>query len=268
MSILPDGGRETPGMKDDDQQSLRDAISRKAGAVISLPSDEALRHHKTRLLAAQDEGFWIACPEGDRALIDELMASGQCIGLSVRGPVTRIVSATMILQYRTGKGDGPGTPGALLLAWPAQVKAIQRRADFRVTVYPGAGLSVRAWRIPDFHYLPDIPSRTTQFELRLRNLSLGGMGAVHTPVPDAPEVKSGQRLRIVIAHAGGELLIDGRIKHMRAADDGDLTLGIQFKKLDDAIEGRQTRAALTEIIGLLQRDEIRRGRQTEEAQAA
>jgi hypothetical protein len=42
-------------------------------------------------------------------------------------------------------------------------------------------------------------------------------------------------------------------------------LGVQFKKLDDAIEGRQTRAALTEIIGRLQRDEIRRGRAAEAA---
>jgi hypothetical protein len=268
MSILPDGGRETPGMKDDDQQSLRDAISRKAGAVISLPGGESLRHHKTRLLKTQEEGFWIACPEGDRALIDELMTSGQCIGLSVRGPVTRIVSATMILQYRAGKGGDAQAPGALLLAWPAQVKAIQRRADFRVTVYPGAGVSVRAWRIPDHHYIREIPPRTTLLEVRLRNLSLGGMGVIHTPIPEAPQVTAEQRLRIVITHAGGELLIDGRIKHMRAADDGDLTLGIQFKKLDDAIEGRQTRAALTEIIGLLQRDEIRRGRQTEQVQAA
>jgi hypothetical protein len=247
-------------MTQDDPQPLRDAIARRAGAVISLPSEGALRHHKTRLLAAQEEGFWVTCPADDRALIDALMASGQCVGLSVRGAETRVVSASIILQYHAGKGGDAVSPGALLLAWPAQVKAIQRRADFRVTVYPGAGVSVRVWQIPDHHYIREVPARMSLLDVRPRNLSLGGMSLAYFVAPGAFEPKPGQRLRIVLAHPGGELLIDGRIKHTRPGDDGDLILGVQFKKLEDAIEGRQTRAALTEIIGQLQRDEIRRGK--------
>jgi hypothetical protein len=54
-------------------------------------------------------------------------------------------------------------------------------------------------------------------------------------------------------------------KHREAHADNTVALGIQFRKLKDAIEGRQTRAALTQIIGQLQRDEIRRGRGTAEA---
>jgi c-di-GMP-binding flagellar brake protein YcgR len=252
-------------MTNDDPQCLRDAIARQAGAVISLPSPAGLHHHKTRLLAAQEEGFWVICPAGDRDLIDELMASGQCVGLSVRGSETRVVSATMILQYRAGKGGDAASAGALLLAWPAEVKAIQRRADFRVTVYPGAGVAARVWHIPDFHYIREMPPRTSLLDVRLRNLSLGGMGVSYFLAPGAFEPKPEQRLRIVLAFDREELLIDGRVRHARPGEGGDLLLGVQFKKLDDAIEGRQTRAALTEIIGQLQRDEIRRGRTAEAA---
>jgi hypothetical protein len=252
-------------MTNDDQQSLRDAITRRAGAVLSLPSEGGLRHHKTRLLAAQEEGFWVICPPDDRALIDAVMADGQCVGVSVRGPETRVVSATLVLQYRAGTGGDGASPGALLLAWPSQVKAIQRRADFRVTVYPGAGVLARVWHIPDHHYLREAPPRTSLLDVRLRNLSLGGMGVSYFVAPGAFEPRPQQRLRIVLAYDREELLIDGRVKHTRPGEGGDLILGVQFKKLDDAIEGRQTRAALTEIIGRLQRDEIRRGRAAEAA---
>jgi hypothetical protein len=255
-------------MTQDDPHPLRDAIARRAGAVISLPSEGGLRHHKTRLLAAQEEGFWVVCPPDNRDLIDGLMSDGQCVGLSVRGSETRVVSATMILQYRAGKGGDGVSAGALLLAWPSQVKAIQRRADFRVTVYPGAGVLARVWHIPDHHYLREIPPRTSLLDVRLRNLSLGGMGVSYFVAPGAFEPKAEQRLRIVLAYDREELLIDGRVRHTRPGEGGDLMLGIQFKKLDDAIEGRQTRAALTEIIGRLQRDEIRRGRAAETTQAA
>jgi hypothetical protein len=251
---------------DDQQQSLRDAIARKAGAVLSLPTDDGpLRHHKTRLLAAQDEGFWIQCPEQENELIETLMSSGRSVGLSLKASSIKMVLATMILQFRAGKTTPRGTTcDALLLAWPSQLKAIQRRADFRVTVYPGTGVSVRAWRIPDHHYLRERPPSAALIELRLRNLSLGGMGAIYTPSPQAAPLDPDQRLRIIINHPKGEPLIDGRIKHTRPQLDGELTLGIQFKKLDDAIEGRQTRAALTQIIGDLQRDGLRRAQNTTE----
>jgi hypothetical protein len=254
---------------DQQQQTLRDAIARKAGAVVSFPAaDAALHHHKTRLLAAQDEGFWIQSPADDRELIETLMASGQTIGLSLRAAAIKIVSASMILQFRAGERNtasgAAATPDALLLAWPSQVIAIQRRADFRVTVYPGTGVTARAWRIPNHHYLPERPPTAALLDMTLRNLSLGGIGVIYVPAREGPELEPDQRLRVIINHPGGELLIDGRVKHVRPTIDDELNLGIQFKKLEDEIEGRQTRAALTQIIGQLQRDEIRRARLAKE----
>src|SRR5258706_166313 len=257
---------------DDQQQSLRDAIARKAGAVVSFPAaDATLHHHKTRLLAAQDEGFWIQSPADDRELIETLMASGQTIGLTLRAAAVKIVSASMILQFRAGErttaASGGTTPDALLLAWPSQVIAIQRRADFRVTVYPGTGVTARAWRIPNHHYLPERPPNNALLDMTLHNLSLGGIGVLYIPARDGAELEPNQRLRVIINHPGGELLIEGRVKHVRPTIDDELNLGIQFKKLEDEIEGRQTRAALTQIIGQLQRDEIRRARMAKEVPA-
>src|SRR5258706_14467163 len=96
-------GGPARAMPADDQQILRDAIARKAGAVVSFPTaDGALRHHKTRLLAAQDEGFWIQCPPDETELIAQLMSAATAIGLSVKASGNRVVSAPMILQYRAG----------------------------------------------------------------------------------------------------------------------------------------------------------------------
>ena len=43
--------------------------------VISLPSAGMLRHHRSRFLAAESEGFWVEALPAERALIDELIVN-------------------------------------------------------------------------------------------------------------------------------------------------------------------------------------------------
>jgi len=252
-------GRFGRSMKPDDQQPLREAIARAAGAVVSFPIDGQLRHHKTRFVAAAEEGFWIEAPAEDRELINGLMATGKPVGITLRSGTIKIVLTTMILQFRVElpRSDGTPTP-ALLLAWPAQVKSIQRRAGYRVNLPPGAPIAVRVWPIPEYHYLRDRPPTATKIDVTLRNLSIGGMGLVYSPAADAAPLESNQRLRIQISHPSGDLLVEGRVKHVRKLPDNELGLGVQFKKLEDGFEGRQTLFTLTQIVGRLQRDEIRR----------
>lgn len=252
-------------MKPADHQILRDAVARNAGAVLSLPSDGMFRHHKTRLLAGEESGFWVERPQGDHELLEQLMATNQPVGVTLKTQIHKIVFTTIILQYRADlRINTELAVDALLLVWPADLKAVQRRADYRVTIPLDADLTIRAWRIPDHHILRDRPPSACELDVKVRNLSAGGLALVWTPDQDddgeAPPLAVDQRLRISVSYPDGELLLEGRVKHVRDLEEGQVRLGVQFKKLENDIEGRQTLTELTHIVGQLQRDEIRRHR--------
>lgn len=249
-----------------DTQSLKDAVARCGSAVLSLPTaDGPLRHHRTRFLVPEEqEGFWIEAPQGERTLIDELLAARKPVGISLKTGVNKVIFTTLIHQFEAALPvNETTTVDALLLAWPDQVQAIQRRNDYRVTVQPDdPDVHLRAWRITERHYLRDKPPASAAITVALRDLSVGGMGLIYTPDPEAPEkLPDNQRLRITLSHGRGEeLILEGRLLHSRAVPGENYRLGVQFKKLADDIEGRQTLAALTQVVGQLQRTEIRRKR--------
>ena len=250
-----------------DTQNLKDAVARNATAVLSLPSAGMLRHHRTRFLGGvDDDGFWIEAPATDRPLVNQFRAAQKPVGVSLRAGANKVIFTTLVRQFEPALPVNEHTSvDALLLAWPDQVQAIQRRADYRVTVQPTDGdLRVRAWRIAEHHHLRDRPPASCLIRVALRDLSAGGMGVVYTPGEDAPPLADDQRLRIVVTHGevggGEELLLEGRVRHARPLPGGNYRLGVQFKKLEDDIDGRQTLSTLTQIVGQLQRAEIRRRR--------
>ena len=272
------GENEIPArMTPADTQLLKEAVARSGPAVLSLPSAGLLRHHRTRfLLPADDEdGFWVEAPAGERPLIGELRATGKPVGIALRAGADKVIFTTIIREFEAALPINERTAvDALLLAWPDQVRAIQRRADYRVTVDPAANagdLRLRVWRIAEHSHVRDKPSATTLLNVALADLSVGGMGLLYSPNPEDPKLAADQRLRVTLAHAatgGDELVLEARVRHARALPGGHQRLGVQFKKLEDDIDGRQALATLTRIVGLLQRAEIRRKRLERSRQTA
>jgi hypothetical protein len=66
-------------------------------------------------------------------------------------------------------------------------------------------------------------------------------------------------LRIELSHAGNKMLLEGRMRHPVApTKEKQFRAGIQFKALENNLDGRQLLAQLTRIVGELQREEVRR----------
>lgn len=244
---------------------LNEAIARNAGVVFSLPSGGQLRHHKSRFLGAAPDAFWIESAAAERAAIDALVASRAPAGLSFKGGSTKVIFATPALRidpaFRVNEGV---VVQAVLMATPADVKVVQRRASYRVLVQPGSELSVRVWRIFDHAVLRDRPLPSQSVKCVVHDLSLGGMGVTfHGEKGDAPKVMEGDRLRIEVSWGGMILLLDGRVRKPTPGmntDSSTLRTGVAFKPLEYDLEGRQAQAGLTRIIGMLQREEVRRHR--------
>jgi c-di-GMP-binding flagellar brake protein YcgR len=246
-----------------DQDMLADAIARNSAMVLSLPSAGMLRHHKSRFLSQEDGNFWVESAPDDRKLIDELINSQQPVGVSFKAQNKTVAFAVPIVS-RNGefRVNAETTLEALLLKYPENIKAIQRRNNYRVSIIKGTELSARVWRIPEHVYLKDRPLAAAELSVQVRDLSLGGMGVNVLPKNnEPPKIVAGERLRIQLAYNGEDMLIEGRMLHSKPTGKPEpIRGGIQFKKLEHDIEGRQTLATLTKIVGELQREEVRRTR--------
>ena len=99
--------------------------------------------------------------------------------------------------------------------------------------------------------------------ISVRDISIGGLGVMLLPKADEPpKAISGERLRLSLRYREyEELVLEGRMRYMPpAGSPTPIRCGIQFKKLENNLEGRQALAALTRIVGELQREEVRRTR--------
>lgn len=250
-------------MTDAQAHLLDEAIARNCGLVISYPSAGMLRHHKSRFLGESEEGIWVESPAKEAALADSLIQSGRPAGCSFRHGVNKVVFAAPLLRrdpsYRV---NSEVSVEAVLLRRPTEIKAVQRRATYRVSVPEDFELAVRIWRIGREANIKDRPMSASEVPCRLLNLSIGGIGVMLENRDDhSLAIHPADRLRIELSHAGESLIMEGRLRYpQQKIRDRACRAGIQFLALQDDIEGRRITAILTRLTGELQRLELRRFR--------
>jgi c-di-GMP-binding flagellar brake protein YcgR len=250
-------------MTDDVQQQLQDAIARNMAAVLSLPSAGMLRHQKSRFLAIADGGFLMECAPEEAPLVDELIKTQKPVGVSYKGgPVKTVFMVQLLERIAEHKINGDTTVCAVRLAMPTEIKQMQRRQSYRVRVPSDFELSVEIWRIAPRWVLRDKPSATQKVHAELVDISTGGIGVVFVGENgEKPRVCEEDRLRIQVASPEVEVLIEGAMVFpLTGKDPSRVRCGIQFKALENDMEGRQNLAKLQKIVGELQRHEARRAR--------
>src|SRR5262245_51698350 len=138
---------------------LLQAIARNAAAVLSVPSDETFRHHKSRLLREEPDGFWIDASHESSDLIDALVSMNATVGVSFRAGPQKITFAAPVIQFnRRFQINSEATTRALQLKFPTEIHTIQRRSAYRVHLPRSGELVVKLWRIPEHVYFKDRPS--------------------------------------------------------------------------------------------------------------
>jgi len=254
-------------MSTESNDLLRDAVCRNAGVVLSLPSSGMLRHHKSRFLGEVDGHILIESVVEETPLIQELIVTGKQVGVSFKGGQVKVVFASPLVEHLTEhRMNGDSVICAVRMEWPTNISAIQRRSNYRVTVGRNTVdiLSARVWRISPRAFLRDRPNASAELGAKLRDLSTGGMGVTMTArtVGEPLKIDPADRLRVEISYEGRQILLDAHLRHPQVVPKDTTTLraGIQFSALESSLEGRQTMAQLTKIIGELQRAEVRNAR--------
>jgi hypothetical protein len=253
-------------MSDSNRDVLTDAIARNTGLVLSLPSAGLLRHHKSRFLAQTEEGFWIESIPSEKPLISELIESGRAAGLAFRSGPNRVMFASPLKREDENYSvSGTISVRALLIAAPdpSEIKVMQRRSSYRVALKPEMGLTARLWRMPKRGNVEDKPLRTAELLVDMNDFSVGGLGVIIRPdEKGSVKVSTEDRLRIEITFGEVVMVLEGR---MREPGGGPtpaqgIRTGIQFKIMQDELDGRKLLSRLNSILGELQREEIRRFR--------
>jgi c-di-GMP-binding flagellar brake protein YcgR len=259
--------QKLPRMGDSSTEILRDAIARNCAVVVSLPSAGMLRHHKSRFLTQTDQAFWVEAPAQERAIVDDLIRTDTPVGISFRlGEKKCAFTAPILERNAQFQINATTIVEAMLLRLPEKIHAIQRRNNYRVRVLKDSELRARVWRIPEHFHLRDRPTSALELSVQLRDVSTGGLGLLLLPKDNQPpKVLPDERLRVELRFREEDpLILEGRMRYaggLRSADDSSpVRGGVQFKKLEDNLEGRQTLAMLTKIVGELQREEVRRAR--------
>jgi c-di-GMP-binding flagellar brake protein YcgR len=248
-------------MNQADIQLLREAIARNTGVVLSLPSAGMLRHYKSRFLGEFEGGIVLESPSGESLLLDALKASNQPCGVAFRKEHVKVIFAAPVHgRQDQWQINADTVVAALMLIFPTEIKTIQRRANYRVSLPPDSGMSVRIWRIGERAWLREQPMAAQEVKAQLRDLSVGGIGVKFIGKDGRmPQITPDDRLRVLLTFNDQTMILEGR---MRSPSDvqpeGMIQTGVQFKHLEEDLKGRQSLAQITRIVGELQREEVRR----------
>ncbi len=250
-------------MADKNVEILKQAVARNLPAILSLPSAGMLRNHKSRLIGDLEGGILIQAPPDEAALIGELIRNQTPCAVSLRSGVMKVVFAAPIRRLQPGWKINEGLlVDALLLDFPTQIKAAQKRSDYRVDIPPDTDISVRVWRLAARDYLKAKPSAAAEVKAQIRDLSTGGVGVTLIGKDgELPRICVEDRLRVELTYNGQPMVLEAWMRAPTAAPrGGKIVTGLQFKKLQDDLEGRHNLAQLVRIVGELQRAELRLAR--------
>ena len=246
-------------MADNNAELLRQASARNLAAVLSMPSAGMLRNYKSRLLGELDGGLLLQSDAQARPLSEELMRTETPCVVSFRSGNMRVVFAARILRIQPGwRINSDTVVEAVLLEFPSQVQAAQKRFNYRVEIPKYTEISARIWRMGPAETLKSKPVAAAEIKTEIRDLSTGGMGVkLIGENGEAPKVCADDRLRVELRYNHDTLVLEAQMRKPSAENKGFLVTGIQFRKLEEDLEGRQTLSQLVRIVGELQRAELR-----------
>jgi hypothetical protein len=246
-------------MADKNADLLREASARNLAAVLSLPSAGMLRNYRSRLLGELDGGLLLQSTIDARPLSEELIRTKTPCVVSFRSGTMRAVFSSLIVRVQPRwRINAETVVEAVLLEFPTNIQAAQKRFNYRVEIPKYTEISLRLWRMGPGEHVTSKPVPAAEIRTEIRDLSTGGVGVkLLGENGDAPKICTDDRLRVQLSYNGQALLLEGQMRKPSVTNKDSFITGIHFKKLEDSLEGRQTLSQLVRIVGELQRAELR-----------
>lgn len=180
---------------------------------------------------------------------------GQPVGISFKIAYGKFLFDSPVEAFEPSADPSRG--GRVVLAYPDQIEAIQRRSYYRVTVPSSLEVPVDLWHRLGTPQLDGTGQRATQG--RLVDLSAGGAqiaipcgsGDGDVDNPQRPDFKQGQYVGVRFTPFPSEtpLTFNAQIRNVLPTADGSvLCMGLQLVGLEASPEGRRTLSRIAVIV--------------------
>jgi hypothetical protein len=255
-------------MEASDQAIFEQSIDERWEATVSVCHDEQMHMFDARFVKRGEGSFWFEALSWPESLPAGESASGLPVvfEFGLDGRCVKIVAEVRSIELKQGEA---GTSVAVACCSdPSEVSVLQRRANFRTPVPPGAPVAIVVWKVPLHWVLRDKPKPSAQLKVELVDLSTGGMCLNILPHRVGPEsVAKEDRIRIEMKFEDSEAILDAQVVYRgEPAEDASVRVGLAFRKLENSIEGRRGLFLVNRAIGALQRFAIKES--TKESEAA
>lgn len=245
-------------------QVLNDAAERNLPAVLSAKEEGGWAVCKSRFVAADREQGRL-CFEfpGPSALGRPALriTPGENIGVAFRRGHKKCIFTATVLARQPVALNAQTQVDALEVAWPDEVREVQRRAYYRVSVPGHQNVPVLLWAGGAARRGAVETHESMSYRGRLADISAGGMRLTLTHSKDFPiQLDEPVGVEFQPEPSAPGFLLDAALRHVTLNRDGSLAVGLRFAGLESTAEGRRVLQRLLRVINLFQRQELRRAR--------
>ncbi|HXE56181.1 MAG TPA: PilZ domain-containing protein, partial [Tepidisphaeraceae bacterium] len=197
---------------------LRDVIRRRSSASVDSRTAAGSCRFEVQLLSentsANEPGIWARLIDGQVSLIDRLVSAQTPVIVSADDGRVRVSFDSVLLLRRRPLIGGD----RVLVAWPAAVKAQDRRRHPRERADDAAGVTASLVRAGSHSYSgPGLP-------LSVLDISRGGARFL-SPIGAAIKLRPQENLEIRLNIGGSEHRVCGRHCHIDTLPGGQLRFG-------------------------------------------
>ena len=234
-------------------EAILEAVERQTPAIITVPMANRWITMKTRITKADRVGGVIAManPIPEEGQPQVALTPGHCVSLSFRRGHRKCMAMCVVVAVSETVLEE-----AIILRWPEELLAVQRRAFFRAEVPAGMVVQAKIWRggraKRRLVAISQWPSVTGQ----LTDCSAGGM-RVEVDAAADPEIQIGEPVAVEFLPLKevGQICLDANFRYRLSMPSGKVALGLQFVGLESSAVGRQ----MLLVLGQVSAEYLRRG---------
>lgn len=226
-------------------EAILEAVQKQSPAVITVPMINRWVTLKSAFVAADpdQELLSLARPSPDDGQPEPNLNPGQSVSVSFRRGHRKCICVTAVVTL----SESHHRP-LLLVRWPDEVLAVQRRAYFRAPVPEGMEVPVRLWRGGRAKRRLVALGKWPSVLGRLTDISAGGM-RLDVLASEDPQLQVGEPVAVEFAPLPqvGQLCLDANFRHCLPQPTGWVGLGLQFVGLEGSPAGRQMLLVLGQV---------------------
>ena len=234
-------------------EAILEAIEKQTPAIITVPTANRWITMKTRITKADRAGGVVALanPLPEEGQPPAALTPGHCLSLSFRRGHRKCMSMCVVVAVSETVADE-----AIVIRWPEQLLAVQRRAFFRAEVPAGMNVQAKLWRggrakrrLVAIGQWPSIVGQLT-------DCSAGGM-RIEVDASVDPEIQVGEPVAVEFSPLKevGQICLDANFRYRLPMSSGKVALGLQFVGLESSAAGRQ----MLLVLGQVSAEYLRRG---------